>query len=256
MTKPQNFLRVAQLHERIGSVLGWLWILGSLVGIGWIVAAIVGDASWFIGIAVFLGAQFTKALAREYNRAAQKAIADGVTAGDIGIDAGAQAHPVNSGERVSSRAAIENAFSWADDVVGRYAALLERQTGSPYFPEGALPASKDEVKQALLVVATVRRGTGHISDGDLHIYKAAYTRLIYATPDERATALDRSMTSVKTVGGVANLPNAQLRDVVRGVASAYEAQGVDQDQREAAALPAEFDARLASLLAIYRRGAT
>ena len=92
--KTQNFLRDAKTHGLIGSAFGWIWILGSLAGVGWIIAAAVGHASWLLGIGVFLGAQFAKAVAREYNRAAQKAIADGVTAGQIQIDANNQARPI------------------------------------------------------------------------------------------------------------------------------------------------------------------
>lgn len=255
MTKAQNFLRDAKVHEVVGGVFGWVWILGTLVGIGWIVAAAVGDASWLIGIAVFLGAQFAKAVAREYNRAEQKAIADGVAAGETFIDAGGHARPLNSGDRASSRAAIDSAFSWADNLVDQYAALLEHQTKSPYFWEGALPANKEDVKQALLIVATVRRGRGQISDDDLRIYKQAYTCLMYAISDERAAALESAMNSIASAGGTSNLSDAEIRDVARHIASAHQPPDVDQDVPMAAVLPAEFDTRLTALLTTYTEGA-
>lgn len=91
--KSQDFLRDAKLHEIIGGIFGWIWILGTLTGVAWMAAAVLGRASWLIAISVLLVAQFTKVVAREYNRAAQKAIAEGVAAGQIAIDANNQAQP-------------------------------------------------------------------------------------------------------------------------------------------------------------------
>jgi hypothetical protein len=91
----QTFLRDARTHEVIGGVFGWIWMLGTVIGIGWIVAAFLGHASWLAGVGVVLGAQFAKAVAREYNKAARKAIANGIAAGQIVVDAANQARAVD-----------------------------------------------------------------------------------------------------------------------------------------------------------------
>jgi hypothetical protein len=96
VTKVPNYLRDARIHDVIAGIFSWLWLLGSLAGIAWLLGALFGDFSWLITIGLLVGAQFAKAVHREYRRASQKAIEDGIAAGQIYIDANKTARPVDS----------------------------------------------------------------------------------------------------------------------------------------------------------------
>lgn len=156
-------------------------------------------------------------------------------------------------DRTSSRGTIDSAFPWADRIVGLYADLLSGQTSSPHFHEGALPASKDEIKEALLIVAVARFANSLISEAEIDVYKAAYGRLVNAISAARASSLDVATNIVERAGGVDNLSPSELRDAVRGIAAAYQPRNVDKDLVEMVRLPAEFDARFAALLSTYRQ---
>lgn len=253
MTKTPDFLMQAKTLELVGGLFGWLWLLGSLVGLSWIIAAIFSDASWLLGLAILFGSQLSRSVADGFNRAAQKVGRDGVAAGQIVVDAKGQAYRATS--MPFTRASLEDAFSSADTIVDRYAALLKRSTMSPYFSEDELPASKENVKRALLVVAAVRRGNGHISDDEVNVYKTAYSRLSFVISSEHTQFLDSSLSPIESGGGVANLDDTQFRDALRDFASAHRGRDTAQELREGATLPREFDTRFASLLSTYLQSA-
>lgn len=89
-----DYLRIAKSHEVIGGVFGWLWLIGSPIGLIWIGLAVFTDASWIGALVTFLGAQFSKSVAREYRKAAQVASAKGVELGQLRVDETGLVHRV------------------------------------------------------------------------------------------------------------------------------------------------------------------
>jgi len=87
LKQSRNYLRDAKIHELIGGIFAWIWLLGTLAGVVWIIGAIFGSFSWWKAIGLIVGAQFAKVVHRDYRSAAQKAIQDGIAAGQIHIDA-------------------------------------------------------------------------------------------------------------------------------------------------------------------------
>lgn len=97
MAKTPNYLGEAKIHEGLGGICGWAWILGSWAAIGLLMAALLGHASRWVATLVLVGSQFCRPVAREYNKAAQKAIYDGVATGQIVIGPNNQAMPAGVG---------------------------------------------------------------------------------------------------------------------------------------------------------------
>jgi uncharacterized UPF0146 family protein len=151
---------------------------------------------------------------------------------------------------------MDRSFSWASDIVAQYASVLEHGKGvaSPLFSESALPASKNDVKEAIIIDASVRRANDDISDPELEIYRTCYMLLMNAVPDERADALGDALTSIESAGGVEHLPGAKLRDAARKIGSAFGERSSGEAARQGATLLAEFDDRLERSLRIYRSG--
>jgi hypothetical protein len=153
-----------------------------------------------------------------------------------------------------SRTSLDAAFPVADEIVARYASLLEAQTANPFLRESSLPEGKDAVKTALVVVAIVRRANGWVSEDEVRLYRNAYTRLMYLVPDERVDAIGRALELIGKAGGVDALSPEQVREAARNIALAHQPGHTAQFDEEMIVLPVEFDAQVAAGLKVYRAG--
>ncbi len=104
--------------------------------------------------------------------------------------------PVRSRESEHSLATAEARVRWANDIVGEYADLLERKAGL-WIPESALPASLEEVKEAIVITAADKFGKGLITKRQLDVYRSGYVSLAWVAATEDAHRANGLMPAVK-----------------------------------------------------------
>lgn len=142
-------------------------------------------------------------------------------------------------------------IDWADDLVAQYCAVLEHSRSTPYIPEGALPGSTEDIKQALLIVAAMGQiARGH-SEAEITIYRNVYMTLMHVVPDGQALALSDVLAAIARAGGPKNLPRSAVREVAQQIAAALPN---DDTVAEGVTLLVEFTQRLEAMLANYRDG--
>jgi hypothetical protein len=94
MPKSSVYLRDAKLHELLSFIFALLSGASWLAMWVWIVGAVFSDWSWWSALGLFLLGWFFRGVSREYQKAGQQAIQDGIGAGQININEHGQALPI------------------------------------------------------------------------------------------------------------------------------------------------------------------
>jgi hypothetical protein len=125
-------------------------------------------------------------------------------------------------------------------LVNQYGALLER-SGGLICSEGLLPASKEEIKVALIVAASAAKSTGSILPQVLEHFCIAYASLANFVAPADAKIASQFSNLVKA-GANMEANDERLLDVVEGLTN-YQAVEIQQrSNEEFARLVKEFDA--------------
>lgn len=136
----------------------------------------------------------------------------------------------------------------AERIIRQYGAVMERQpSGCSLFPESELPAPREVVKSAVLLVAVfhiLQRGKDpHLTEQA----RVAYATLAYFVPDETA---GRERRFHESTGEAAErlagkeAPSPEMVEAVRGL----PARELEEAAREYEALRKEFDDALAGMI--------
>ena len=134
--------------------------------------------------------------------------------------------------------------------MSQYADLLSAPRPSPFFPESALPASKAEVKEAILLVAVDRAHKKQLPAKDLDTYRTCFMLLMNARSDAPSTHLNDLMESIKRQGGPSALSNDAIRQTLGEFSSVYGTGGAMSGAAEdGASLVVEFDSAFTARLA-------
>ena len=78
-----SHLRYAKIHESIGGIFGWVWMVTTVLSVVWLVMAILSNWSWWMVGLFFLISVVAKAAAREYFNEAQKELFQAKQGGEI-----------------------------------------------------------------------------------------------------------------------------------------------------------------------------
>lgn len=136
-------------------------------------------------------------------------------------------------------------LSAARELVGRYGEVLERSPGHA-MPQSWLPASKNDIKDALVLMALAEGGIH--GPGDLiQALQSGYARLAYFVPDEQAAAASDWNKLFATFS--ADMGDEDLLRLAQGI-KATSGVGIEVSERttrEFGALGHEFEARLRGL---------
>lgn len=132
----------------------------------------------------------------------------------------------------------------ADALVQAYAKLLESGAGLVLKPESSLPASKAEIKDALLTVATYHHDNGTMMEEGESVFRNAYSFLANFVDDERAANSAVMFTAAAAWKNSPTRSLDELRAAAKAIASATTDEEADPGHLiEPVALAAEFDER-------------
>lgn len=138
-------------------------------------------------------------------------------------------------------------IKWAGDVVGTYADLLEGNKADLLLPESALPASRDDIKRALLITACTQLRKGIITDADLDVYRTGYMLLMNFVPDDAARRARERTAAVKAWRESPTRSNLDLQTALKTFANNPDAVTGEGSTSQGIELVAEFEARMAKL---------
>ena len=137
---------------------------------------------------------------------------------------------------------------WADELVGRYADLLERNKTDVLMPESALPGSVEDIKRALVITAVTKLRNSLIKQGELDIYRTAYMLLMNVVPDDQAQRSRDLTAAVQAFHDSPAQSDAELERVLARFAKNSDLFGPNAPSERAPGLLAEFETRLAKLV--------
>ncbi len=80
-------------------------------------------------------------------------------------------------------------YSRADEIVGVFASLLENNEGRVWRSESELPAKKDDIKAAILVMGARLRDNGDLTPEGLDTLRTCYASLADFVPTKDAAKL-------------------------------------------------------------------
>lgn len=239
------------LLELVGGLFGWLWIIASIASIYFLVAALAfngrwSNLFWAVGTGVV-----AKWLARGLNdhqkRVAYEAelVSRGLTpeGGPRGVFK-AYTHDTTSLVTVAPKSATssEAALLEAQDLVNKYGAVLEHSKALTRS-EAALPAPKEQIKDALVGLARHAKRSG-ISPETLEPLRVGYASLadfVSERDAEAANSFDNLAAAAAT-----QLDDTRLSELAAQIAESG-AGAVDVKRHstdEFARLTAEFDERV------------
>ena len=251
MASDPDALRDAKTHSRIGRFFGWAWPVTLAIGAIWLIGAIFGDFSWWVAVALLLASAYFRAAAAEYKRASERSIKAALASDQAATGPEGIARPAGEQRDVDiarSREEADQRMSWARSLVNKYAALLETPRATPYIAEGSLPAPKDDIKKALLIVAAWEQLAGSQSKEAVGMYRNAFTLLMNVVPDAQATGQEGIAASLAKTGGADKLSAPEVMAMLKQFKESFPQQvGVS----EGAALALEFDQRLAAMVATF-----
>lgn len=135
-------------------------------------------------------------------------------------------------------------YDRADRIVGSYSDLLEKPDGRVWRPHSLLPATKEEIKAAILIVGLRLSRQGELSEEVLETLRTTYGMLADFVPDHTAkkiTAYHKAQQGIRTAleGQVDRVP--PVFDLPPSPSADIEAATDDF-----AALMDEFDRRFQS----------
>jgi hypothetical protein len=213
------------LLEVVGGLFGWLWIVASVASIYFLVAALAfkgrwSSLFWAVGTAVI-----AKWLARGFNDNQKRfayeesLVSRGLTQEEA-RGAWFKAYTQGTISPVipapASATSGETSLLEAQELVTRYGAVLEHSK-TLVRSEATLPASKEQIKRALITVARQARRSGSLPE-TLEPLRAGYASLadFLSEREAEATAGFDALTAVTG----AQLDNANLRDLAAKIATA------------------------------------
>jgi hypothetical protein len=232
------------------SVVLWVGLLyaGSWVLVHWIGANRTAAATaiyWFVATVWLFGTmpQLLPKIRKSWpNATVPGSLAEDAASRQLGHDQAKSASMSIDSEAEE----VARTLAWADDIVTRYAAVLERQRLTPYFAESDLPASKDEVKQAILIVVAERIVADRMPASDLETYRHCYMLLINAKPASAVAQFNKIGEAVRRDPHPA--PEVS-RERVREFTSVLAV--LREPPEEGERLLSEFTTRLDAMIASY-----
>lgn len=243
------------LLELIGGLFGWIWIIASVASIYFLVAALAFNGRWSSLFWAFGTGVVAKWLARGFNdhqrRVAHEAelVSRGLSpkqarkAWLMAYTQGAPAPVPSEGGQVGTSSTLSQAaLLEAQEIVNKYGAVLEHSKTITHS-EAVLPASKEQIKDALVVLARHAKASGASPEAlePLRVGYASLADFVSEHDADAATTFDSLATA-----GAAELNDAQLRELA-GKIAASDAGALDvkrESTKEFARLTAEFDERV------------
>lgn len=237
--------------ELAGGLFGWLWIIASVAGIYFLVAALAANGRWSnllwaVGISVV-----AKWLARGFSdhqkRVAYEAelVLRGLTPEEARA-AWFEAYTHGTASLVTlspiSPTSSEVVLVEAQDLVNKYGAVLEHSK-TLIRSEAALPASKEQIKNALVALARHAKISG-FSPEALEALRVGYASLADFVSERDAEAVNKFDNL--TGAAATRLDDARLRELAAQVAEsgAGAVEVTSHSTDEFARLTAEFDERV------------
>jgi len=243
------------LLELIGGLFGWVWIIASIASIYFLVAALAFNGRWSNLFWAFGTGVVAKWLARGFNdhqkRVAYEAelVSQGLSpeeAREAWVRAYTQGAPSpvppgTSQARLSGTPS-EAALLEAQELVNKYGSVLEHSK-TVTRSEAVLPATKEQIKGALVALARHAKGSGATPE-TLEPLRVGYASLADFVSEREAEAA--STFDNLTAAGAADLDDTKLRELAAKIAeSGTGALDVKrQTTEEFARLTAEFDERV------------
>lgn len=137
----------------------------------------------------------------------------------------------------------------AEQLVSAYGRVLEEHAGSMLKPQEALPASKDEIKWALLIMAALGKATGQISTQTLEGLCTAYASLAEFVPAEEARGYQRFSELVHKGQEKADWTEEDVKQLAKEISdSGFSPERRVQANVEFKRLIEEFDQILSKLV--------
>lgn len=136
----------------------------------------------------------------------------------------------------------------ADELVSAYAKLIEGNEGSILMPESSLPASRDDIKLALVTTAAAKLRAGLISDSEVGLYRASYMLLMNFVPDDQAARASGITDAARALKHSATESNEELLSTLKAFADNRDLLTDRGSTDEGLLLVREFDLRLAELV--------
>jgi hypothetical protein len=140
-----------------------------------------------------------------------------------------------------NRAKVSQSWEAMQKLVNNYGAILERMSRLIVSAE-LLPASREEIKQALITVARTARASGHISAEMMEHFRVGYASLADFVSHEEAEIMERFYSLVQAGTEIKDPSDARFLKIAEGLTD-NRAIGIQQRScDEFARLIQEFDA--------------
>jgi hypothetical protein len=139
------------------------------------------------------------------------------------------------------RAKASQSWEAMQKLVNNYGAILERRSGLIVSAE-LLPASKQEIKQALIAVARTARASGHISAEMMEHFRVGYASLADFVSHEEAEIMKRFNSLVQAGTEIKDPSDAHLLEIAEGLKDNRAIEIQQRSRDEFARLIQEFDA--------------
>lgn len=241
--------------ELVGGLFGWVWIIASVASIYFLVAALAFNGRWSNLFWAFGTGVVAKWLARGFNdhqkRVAYETqlVSRGVSseeAREAWFKAYTQGAPSpvtpDKNQASASGTSSDAALLEAQELVNKYGVVLEKSK-TVTRSEAVLPATKQQIKDALVALARHAKGPG-VSAEAFEPLRVGYASLADFVSERDAEA-ENTFDSLATAGA-AELDGAKLRELAAKIAESG-AGALDVKHRstqEFARLIAEFDERV------------
>ena len=131
----------------------------------------------------------------------------------------------------------------AQTLVNQYGMVLERH-GEPISSDELLPASKQDIKLALITVARAARSAGQLSPDVLEQFCVGYASLANFVAPAEADVARHFFSVVKSGAGIADPNDQRLLEVAEALKDSRAIEIQRRSNEEFARLAKEFDAAL------------
>jgi hypothetical protein len=157
-------------------------------------------------------------------------------------------------QRIDPRSALEHeklveSIRFANKLVGDYGRILERNAHKDFKPETELPASKEAIKTAILLMAQYHKAAGALDEKLYGSLEIGYSMLADFVPDEVAARANRPLDVIRNLsislakGERVHLSDADISQLGSAFHSPeYESSKLLKDQTfaESSRLSSEF----------------